>query len=106
MKNEMKQTKSETVKIGQFVVVRWYDCHTRSWVIQTKDNYGNQVGEASYVGTESGAIAEVNARAAGLKGHDGCVRRANLQLSGIMVYGGDCCGTDVYDIAEPGRVGQ
>ena len=30
----------------------WYDKHTRSWVIQKKDEEGNQVGDADYIGSK------------------------------------------------------
>lgn len=37
-------------------VAVWYDRQTRSWVIQKKDRYGNQVGEADYVYTKQEAL--------------------------------------------------
>jgi hypothetical protein len=36
---------------------RWYDRHTRSWVVQALDADGNQIGSAVYSGTKVGAIA-------------------------------------------------
>jgi len=30
----------------------WYDRHSRNWVIQRKDNEGNQIGTADYVYTK------------------------------------------------------
>lgn len=41
----------------------WWDRHTRSWVIQSLDAAGNQVGEADYVGTKAGRDLCVKARA-------------------------------------------
>lgn len=32
-------------------VDRWYDRHSRSWVVQKKDADGNQIGNAEYVGS-------------------------------------------------------
>lgn len=37
-------------------VDRWYDRRTRSWVVQTLDGEGNQVGDAYYTGVKSDAI--------------------------------------------------
>lgn len=37
---------------------RWYDRHSRSWVVQAKDALDNQVGEAIYVYTKREAVAE------------------------------------------------
>jgi hypothetical protein len=37
---------------------RWYDKHTRSWVVQAKDSEDNQIGEAVYVASKREAIAE------------------------------------------------
>ena len=34
----------------------WYDRGSRSWVVQRKDRYGNQVGEADYVGRKEHAL--------------------------------------------------
>ena len=36
-------------------VIRWYDRHTRSTVIQTLDPSGNQVGDADYSGNKQSA---------------------------------------------------
>ncbi len=38
-------------------IVTWYDRQTRSWVTQLKDRIGNQVGEAQYNGSKTGARA-------------------------------------------------
>lgn len=37
---------------------RWYDRHTRCWVVQAKDCEDNQVGEAIYVYSKREAVAE------------------------------------------------
>ena len=34
---------------------RWYDRGSRSWIVQLKDEAGNQVGDAIFVGTRSEA---------------------------------------------------
>ena len=36
----------------------WYDRHTRSWIVQLKDRYGNQIGDATYVYSKREATAE------------------------------------------------
>lgn len=36
--------------------ITWYDRHTRSWVVQQKDENGNQVGQADYVYTRDEAL--------------------------------------------------
>lgn len=38
----------------------WYDRHTRSWVVQVKDDKGNQVGKAHYFGNKEEAIKEAD----------------------------------------------
>lgn len=38
-------------------VERWYDNRSKNWVVQTKDAAGNQVGDATYVGSKDEAIA-------------------------------------------------
>lgn len=38
------------------LIDRWYDPHTKSWVIQKKDIYGNQIGDAFYTGNKQDAI--------------------------------------------------
>lgn len=43
-------------------VEKWYDHYTRSWVIQTKDEKGNQIGEATYVATKPEAEREMKVR--------------------------------------------
>jgi hypothetical protein len=37
-------------------VDRWYDKHSRNWVVQLKDRNGNQIGSADYVGTAACAL--------------------------------------------------
>jgi hypothetical protein len=39
-------------------VEKWYNRQQRSWVVQLKDKYENQIGEASYVATKPEAIEE------------------------------------------------
>ena len=41
------------------VVEKWYDRHTRNWVVQLKDKSGCQVGNATYVYTKDEAEREV-----------------------------------------------
>jgi len=43
-----------------FKVDRWYDRHTKSWVVQLKDEDGNQIGNATYLGVKQQAITEEN----------------------------------------------
>ena len=33
-------------------VIRWYDRHCRTWVVQTTDTNYNQIGDAAYCFTE------------------------------------------------------
>lgn len=39
-------------------VEHWYSPSLRSWVVQSKDAAGNQVGEATYVARHAHAITE------------------------------------------------
>ena len=39
-------------------VDKWYDRKTRSWIIQTLDAEGNQIGDATYVGSRGEADRE------------------------------------------------
>ena len=41
-----------------YKVERWYSRSVRSWVVQLKDKYGNQIGNAHYDGDKDGAIIE------------------------------------------------
>jgi hypothetical protein len=41
-------------------VERWYDRHTRSWVVQLKDDEGNQIDDAIYVASKPEAIRQEN----------------------------------------------
>lgn len=34
----------------------WYDRYTKSWVVQRKDSFGNQVGDADYVYSKREAL--------------------------------------------------
>jgi hypothetical protein len=34
----------------------WYDTHTKTWVIQTKDKYNNQIGESEYISGKQSAL--------------------------------------------------
>ena len=34
----------------------WYDSHTKSWVVQRKNNRGDQIGDADYVYTKEEAL--------------------------------------------------
>lgn len=43
-----------------YKVDRWYDRHTKSWVVQLKDEDGNQIGNATYLGLKHQAITEEN----------------------------------------------
>lgn len=36
---------------------RWYDRNTQSWVVQTLDQYGTQMGDATYIGVRGGGKA-------------------------------------------------
>lgn len=36
----------------------WYDRTTRNWVVQVKDEHGNQIGDAVYVYTQPEALLE------------------------------------------------
>jgi hypothetical protein len=40
-------------------VDKWYNRSQKSWVVQLLDKYGNQIGEASYVGSKEEAVKEV-----------------------------------------------
>lgn len=48
-------------------VIKWYDKHTRSWVVQTKVN-GCQEGEAVYVFSKREANLEIKWRLQALNG--------------------------------------
>ena len=37
-------------------VEHWYDPQMRSWVVQRKNNRGDQIGDADYVGSEREAL--------------------------------------------------
>jgi hypothetical protein len=39
-------------------IEKWYDRHTRSWVIQIKNKTNDQIGNAEYFGTKEGAENE------------------------------------------------
>lgn len=54
----LRPVESPKSKKPVYTVDRWYDRHTRSWVIQIKDADNFQVGPAVYVNTKSGAIAQ------------------------------------------------
>jgi hypothetical protein len=54
--------KNRVAPPGKLRVEKWYDRQTRSWVIQTKDSSGNQVGEATYVHSKREANIELRAR--------------------------------------------
>jgi hypothetical protein len=41
---------------------KWYDRNTRSWVVVTKDDKGNQVGDATYVYSKPEADRELKDR--------------------------------------------
>lgn len=41
---------------------KWYDRQNKSWVIQSKDAQGNQVGDAAFVGTAEEATRELASR--------------------------------------------
>ncbi|HWX29570.1 MAG TPA: hypothetical protein VNZ53_19260 [Steroidobacteraceae bacterium] len=45
-----------------WTVQTWYDPHTHSWVVQTKDEQGNQILDADYVGTIEDRDAAFEAR--------------------------------------------
>lgn len=34
----------------------WHDSHTKSWVVQRKNNRGDQIGSADYVGSKKEAL--------------------------------------------------
>jgi hypothetical protein len=51
---------------SRWSLARWYDRKTRSYVVQTLDPDGNQVGDAAYCGTREWADAELTAREAEL----------------------------------------
>lgn len=53
----------------------WYDRSTRSWVVQTLDTYGNQVGDADYCGTRGQ--------------RDACMEARKADLQADMVAGGE-----------------
>ena len=38
----------------------WYNRYEKSWVVQLKDKYGNQIGEATYVYSKQEAIKAEN----------------------------------------------
>jgi hypothetical protein len=38
------------------IVDYWYDSHTKSWVVQRKNNRGDQIGNADYVYTKKEAL--------------------------------------------------
>ena len=38
-------------------IEKWYDQHTKSYVIQKKDKDGNQIGEAIYCGNKEEAVS-------------------------------------------------
>jgi hypothetical protein len=48
-------------------VRRWFDRITRSWCVQSIDAEGNQIGEATYVGSRREALAEEKERRQALK---------------------------------------
>lgn len=66
----MSETQSETKLPSETVatVEKWYDPAVRSWVVQSKDAEGNQVGNATFVYTRREAEEEERVRriAAGL----------------------------------------
>lgn len=37
-------------------VEHWYDSNTKSWVVQRKNNRGDQIGNSDYVGSEREAL--------------------------------------------------
>ena len=39
-------------------VDKWYDRYSRSWIVQLKDESGNQVGDAMYFGNRESAEKE------------------------------------------------
>ena len=43
----------------------WYDRASRSWVVQTLDAAGNQIGDADYVGTVEGRDSCIASRRTG-----------------------------------------
>lgn len=54
---ESKHARDEDGRFAGHTVERWYDNRSKNWVVQTKDSEGNQVGDATYVGSKDEAIA-------------------------------------------------
>jgi hypothetical protein len=48
----------------------WYDVHTKLWVIQTKDKYNNQIGDAEYISGKQSAIKIKKELESKIKGSD------------------------------------
>lgn len=56
---ELEKEKPRELNIPHHID-RWYDRHERSWVVQLKDKFDNQIGEAIYVYSKEKAIIEEN----------------------------------------------
>jgi hypothetical protein len=54
MKFELPNLESEDNKI--VFIDKWYDKHTKLWVIQCKNNNGDQIGNAFYAPRKSAEI--------------------------------------------------
>jgi len=73
LKSDLKPKKNELdTKVAGGSVETWYDKGTRSWVTQTKDAEGNQVGEAEYTG---------RGKASAKNAHDFAVSEASRRLN-------------------------
>jgi len=73
LKSDLKPKKNELdTKVAGGSVETWYDKGTRSWVTQTKDAEGNQVGEAEYTG---------RGKASAKNAHDFAVGEASRRLN-------------------------
>jgi hypothetical protein len=53
--NLSQWSECEIVFVPIFIIVRWYDRETKSWVVQLKDLDENQIGDAVYVGSKAEA---------------------------------------------------
>lgn len=60
LKNPEQNKVSPARKITQ--IDYWYDRHSRCWVVQDKDEDGNQIGVVSYHGSKASALKDVQSR--------------------------------------------
>ena len=53
--NKIRDDFIQKNELKSYVIDRWYDKQSRSWVCQAKDSQGNQYGDAIFAGTKAGA---------------------------------------------------